>query len=506
MKRIYSLALFVVLLFCTFSLKATEQIPDYIIYEGKKYKLETGWGHPSPLEVFYIRTAQEMPFHPYSTANYRGHVATWEIRDSMLYLLNVNTKIVGGYTGTVLKTAKNRRIDTIVEPTFFSINSLNGQSAEVDGAVFADWFSGVLTIDNRGADAKWDDEFKGIRYIYVRNGKVIDDQLLVKEDFERINNFTLKDTADHELMDKYRLGYLNQCYLSYWFQDAQVKDILFYDGKEAKIANNTSLIAKLYNNNPLEYPFSWENFELNGPPLASYSISGDSMFLTNVIVCSGLDFYERNEDSISLSALFDEKNIENGKVFANWIDGDIYLKYGKTMYSDFGSERFFVERMQKIVLDSGRVVGMEWTPCDFNSDIVSNPVSVCDTSKIYVSQSNILEYYDDSLQPKTLPYWADGDSVLEAWFKTQTIDDEREFRWNVAFVVNCKGEVGSWTLVSRSDDYEGIKMRDTLFDILSKLPNKWVPATDENGNPVDCRMAFDIRLVDKKLKGKIDVY
>ena len=43
-----------------------------------------------------------------------------------------------------------------------------------------------------------------------------------------------------------------------------------------------------------------------------------------------------------------------------------------------------------------------------------------------------------------------------------------------------------------------------LFDILSKLPNKWVPATDENGNSVDCRMAFDIRLVDKKLKGEID--
>ena len=508
MKRMYSFALFVVLMVCTFSLKATEQIPDYIIHEGKKYRLETGWGHPSPLEVFYIRTAQEMPFHPYSTANYRGHVATWEIRDSMLYLLNVNTKIVEGYTGTVLNTAKNKRIDTIVEPTFFSINSLNGQPVEADGAVFADWFSGVLTIDNRGADAKWDDEFKGIRYIYVRNGKVIDDQLLVKEDFERINNFTLKDTADHELMDKYRLGYLNQCYLSYWFQDAQVEDVLFYDGKEAKIVNNSSLIAKLYNNNPLEYPFSWENFELNGSPLASYSISGDSMFLTNVIVCSGLDFYERNEDSVSLSALFDEKNIENGKVFANWIDGDIYLKYGKTMYSDFGSERFFVERMQKIVLDSGRVVGMEWTPCDFNSDIVSNPVSVCDTSKIYVSQSNILEYYADSLQPKTLPYWADGDSVLEAWFETQTIDDERKFRWNVAFVVNCKGEVGGWTLISPSgsvfDDYEVIEMRDALFDILSKLPNKWVPATDENGNPVDCRMAFDIRLVDKKLKGEID--
>ena len=56
------------------------------------------------------------------------------------------------------------------------------------------------------------------------------------------------------------------------------------------------------------------------------------------------------------------------------------------------------------------------------------------------------------------------------------------------------------------DNFEIMEKRDMLFDILSKLPNKWVPATDENGNPVDCRMAFDIRLVDKKLKGEIDVY
>jgi hypothetical protein len=168
--------------------------------------------------------------------------------------------------------------------------------------------------------------------------------------------------------------------------------------------------------------------------------------------------------------------------------------------------------MQKIVFDSGRVVGMEWAPCNFDSDIVGNPVSVCDTSKMYVSResdyNSNLKYYSDTLEPKASPYWADGDSALNAWFETQTIDDERKFRWNVAFVVNCKGEAGSWTLIT--DDfygeksYERLKMRDKLFDILSKLPNKWVPATDENGNPVDCRMAFDIRLVDKKLKGEID--
>jgi hypothetical protein len=77
--------------------------------------------------------------------------------------------------------------------------------------------------------------------------------------------------------------------------------------------------------------------------------------------------------------------------------------------------------------------------------------------------------------------------------------------------VNCNGEAGNWTLlelygVDVHDYYNKLKEINKLFDALSKLPNKWVPATDENGNPVDCRMVFDIRLVDKKLKGKIDVY
>ena len=45
-----------VLLVCTFSLKATQQKPDYIIREGKKYKLEVDWAYPSPMDTYFIRT------------------------------------------------------------------------------------------------------------------------------------------------------------------------------------------------------------------------------------------------------------------------------------------------------------------------------------------------------------------------------------------------------------------------------------------------------------------
>jgi len=56
------------------------------------------------------------------------------------------------------------------------------------------------------------------------------------------------------------------------------------------------------------------------------------------------------------------------------------------------------------------------------------------------------------------------------------------------------------------DNFEIMEKRDMLFDILSKLPNKWVPATDENGNPVDCRMILDVKLENKKLRVRTDIF
>ena len=523
MKRMYSFALFVVLLVCTFSLKATQQEPDYIIHDGKKYKLEVDWAYPSPMDTYFIRTKRGNFFEEnrvvISSGNWRAYVATWEIRDNKLYLVEVTVdyiagvkKIKGGREGY-----RERSIirDTTHKPGYYSINSLNGQQPETDGAVFADWFTGMLNIDNRGANSKWNDEYKGTRYIYVKDGKVVDDQLLLKEDYDRIENITEKDTADHEFMKKHRIYHLYFNYVSYWIQSG-THDIMFYNGNEVKVKDktNTSLIKKLYNGNHLEFPYNWENLELSGVPSALYSIEGDSIFLKGVMLCSGLGYFERDETYLPLTALFNEEDIVNRKVFANWVSGDVYLNYGKTicLYSEI--ESFFIERVQKIVFDSGRVVGMEWAPCDFNSDIVGYPVSVCDSSKMYASNEfdfeRRLEYYSDTLKPKASPYWADGDSALNTWFGTQTIDIERDMIWNIAFVVNCKGEAGGWTLIT--DDfygeksYERLKMRDKLFDILSKLPNKWVPATDENGNPVDCRMILDVKSENKKLRARTDMF
>jgi len=60
-------------------LNATEQVPDYLHFKGLKLTLSTGWGHPSPLQTYYSQNNIDYPFTMLSTANYRGHVAIWEI-------------------------------------------------------------------------------------------------------------------------------------------------------------------------------------------------------------------------------------------------------------------------------------------------------------------------------------------------------------------------------------------------------------------------------------------
>ena len=97
MKKLF---LFLIALFSLYAATATEQYPDIIEYGKKKYELYVDWGHPSPLQTLYIRTNTESPFKGYSTANYRGHIATWRIRDGKLYLVSVNTQKQYGRTGT----------------------------------------------------------------------------------------------------------------------------------------------------------------------------------------------------------------------------------------------------------------------------------------------------------------------------------------------------------------------------------------------------------------------
>ena len=342
---------------------ATDQESDIFLENGKKYDLYVNWGHPSPLQVLYIRTDTESPFRSFSTGNYRGHVATWQVCDSALYLVSVDSRSHFGGTGTYWPT-DSTRIDTMAEPAFFGIHSLSGVAPGKDGTVFADWFSGVLEITPTYQDVKSGASEKWVRYLYFRNGKMLKDVTLMPKDRERLKDFKKNYKKDSDLMEKYQMAYLNQCYLSYYLRSGLAHDQVIFSNHQGRLQARDfrPMLMSLYDNDPLQFPFNWENFEKNGAPVCSWIIQNDSVFLAQVVLQSGLGLFEYDEESVSLTELFRPEHIVNKRVFAFWMSGSFVVEYGKVEEDMFEMK---VDRRQTITLDSGRVVKSEWSPSAF---------------------------------------------------------------------------------------------------------------------------------------------
>jgi hypothetical protein len=68
---------------------ATAQFPDKIIYNGKEYSL-----HSNPMEEYFRKYPDRKPKNGImSTALWRGYVATFEIRDSQLFLKDIEIEV-----------------------------------------------------------------------------------------------------------------------------------------------------------------------------------------------------------------------------------------------------------------------------------------------------------------------------------------------------------------------------------------------------------------------------
>ena len=345
---------------------ATDQESDIFLENGKKYDLFVSWGHPSPLQVLYIRTGTESPFRSYSTGNYRGHVATWQVSDSALYLVTVDTRYHYGGVGTYWPN-DSTRVDTLAKPSFFGIKSLSGVAPNKDGAVWADWFTGVLEISptyqdiQNGASDNW------VRYLYFRNGKMLKDVTLTSDDMNRFQHLKKKDKSNHELMEKYQMAYLNQCYLSYYLRSGLAHDKVIFGKHQGRFPARDfrPMLMLLYDNDPLQFPFNWENFEKNGAPVCQWMIQNDSLFLCQVTLHSGLNLFEHQEKSVELSELFRPERIVSNRVFAFWMSGEFVVEYGEEKEGMFEMSEFQIDRKQTITLDSGRVVKSEWSPSAF---------------------------------------------------------------------------------------------------------------------------------------------
>ena len=206
---------------------------------------------------------------------------------------------------------------------------------------------------------------------------------------------------------------------------------------------------------------------------------------------------------MGLDWIFKSERIKDGKVFAFWMNGERTIEYGQEVDGEFGSKEFRMERQQRIVLDSGRIVKSVWTPSDFDA-APQAALADCDPQHVYrCAHWGARDTYKDLSDATSLPAWREGDDTLQAWFNGHPLTDPRSkdmiFRTVLGFKVNCRGEAGEWYIASKG---KGVlfELSNQVLEIAKHLPNGWTPATDADGNAVDCWQVLQFSITEGQLK------
>lgn len=345
------LKILTLILFLTISkIFATEQEADILIYNKTNLTLSTGWGHPSPLETYYLQKRVKYPFVMLSTANYRGFVAHWSIENSKLYLTNIQIE------------------DSTFSPAkYIPIVEKNGPK------IFADWFSGIIECEKRNDNNYW--EVEASYYFHIRYGEIIDTQIITKEEMEKIINLTEIDPEDKELVNKYKMLILNQNYITYYFRLTEDEKIILGDIECNLVANtkNLSPILSYYNNDHLNWKYNWENLDKSGAPNCKWLVKDSNLFLQEVNLFSGLEFDSITVEKIDLDSLFSEK-ASNNSIFANWVSGVYLVKHGYEKEDEMfpSIKEFKTTEYTFLNITNGIVIEKYNLPGDFNFSELPN--------------------------------------------------------------------------------------------------------------------------------------
>lgn len=341
------LIIVIVLIINSGLLLATEQEPDFLHYDGKKLTLSTGWGHPSPLETYYSQNNIEYPFAMLHTANYRGHVAVWEVSDDKLFLKEIR-----------IKKAKYK-------PEKFNVKS-QSDSLSIKDKVLADWFTGVIIGEKRNKKNYW--EVEKSYYFYVKYGQIVDIQELTERDFKQIEKISEKDTSNHDLMAKHSMLYLNNNYISYYFR-IHGNDTITFDTKGGYLSGNSGLspVLSYFDNDHLKWPYNWENFEKSGAPFCTWIIENDSLKLSSIELHTGTGFYSIDKYPVDLIDIFPNRLVDK-KVFGDWISGVFIVQHGKNEEDENlpGYFEFKASELTYMRLNEGIVKEKYTIPSDFD--------------------------------------------------------------------------------------------------------------------------------------------
>jgi len=318
MSKIFSTIIFS--LFIVSNTYATEQQSDILFYNNEKLTIDIGWGHPSPLQTYYQQNGLSYPFRMLHTANYRGHIATWKIIDGKFFITKIEIE------------------DNEYSPKKYNVKSIDN-TFSTDNQVFADWFTGVLVCQKRKNKNYW------------------------KE----------KDTTNTSLMSKHSLLYLNQSYIGYYFR-LHDKETIQINNKQGYLNSRKgySPVLEKYENNHFDWPYNWENFELNGTPNATWQVLGDKLVITELHLNQGLNFDGPERYRIELSEVFPEESIDNSNVIANWLNGIYLASFGEEVADELMPEMKHFKENEFIIMriENGTVKEKYTIPSEFDFENV----------------------------------------------------------------------------------------------------------------------------------------
>lgn len=167
------------------SVFATEQHPDKLFYNGKDYKIRK-----YPLESYFEKYPDKRPKSGISFALFRRYVATFEIRENLLFLIDIEIR----YT---VKT-KNNDFD-------FKWKSVLSEIFPDQENIKMELYSGLFVLP-QGKRVHYDPKsgistYKQYKILEIDNGDLIKEKLLTYKEYEE---FKEKQFLKFKETDKYQ--------------------------------------------------------------------------------------------------------------------------------------------------------------------------------------------------------------------------------------------------------------------------------------------------------------
>lgn len=163
----------------------TAQIPDYLVYRGRKRAL-----HSNPLEQYWHELNPRPELPAASTACWRGYVATWLIEQERLFLTNIEIPFVGNAYGVA---------------TFFPKQA---------PPIAATWFSGELRLPD-GEQLRYVHMGYSSTYAIDTLLEVWQGHIVIEEEYDNRQQQLIKRRVTNALEDIYgadEAGFLRAIY------------------------------------------------------------------------------------------------------------------------------------------------------------------------------------------------------------------------------------------------------------------------------------------------------